>query len=128
VPCLFTGVTDKAMLKISIHEGSNQRRLVLEGKLIAPWTNEVRDSWARAGVDLHGRELVVDLRNLTAISQDGEDILLRLLTEGVKVRSSGVFAKQVLSQLSRRLRTNVQEDKKRNESPTKESNVQEAKI
>ena len=92
------------MLKISILDTPNQRRLMLEGRLIAPWAAELRSAWKTAQTDLHDRALVIDLKNLTAISEDGENALLELLSEGIKIRCSGVFTKHVLKQLARRTR------------------------
>ena len=97
------------MLKISIIEGRTQRRLILEGKLISPWANELRTACEKARAELDGRELVIDLKNLTVISQEGENVLLELMNEGAKFRCCGVFTKLVLRQLGRRLRRNVQE-------------------
>jgi len=71
------------VLKISILDTPSQRRLTLEGRLIAPWAAEL---------------------NLTAISEDGENALLELLREGIKFCSSGVFTKHVLKQLARSTR------------------------
>jgi hypothetical protein len=90
------------VFKISTIDSSGQYRLVLEGKLIAPWTKELRSECAQARADLHGRELVVEIRNLTTISQEGENVLLELMSEGVKFRCRGVFTRQVLRQLARR--------------------------
>ncbi len=92
------------MLRISIHEVRNERRLIVEGKLIAPWSDELKTACDRARADLDGRELVVELTNLTAISQQGENALFGLMSEGVKFRGCGVFTKQVLRQLARRTR------------------------
>lgn len=97
------------MLKISIFDTPNQRRLMLEGRLVWPWCAELSGAWKAAQADLHERELVIDLRNLTAISADGENALLELLSEGIKFRSSGVFTKHVLKLLARRTRQNRKE-------------------
>jgi hypothetical protein len=97
------------MFKISIIDRRHQRRLILEGKLVAPWTTELRAVCERARADLHHRELVVDIKNLIAISQEGENLLLELMKEGTTFRSRGVFTKHVLAQLARRVRRNVQE-------------------
>ena len=99
------------MLKISILDTLSHRRLVIEGKLVAPWAALLRSVWQKATADLHGRELVIDLEGLTAISQDGENILLELMQEGASLRSSGVFTKQVLERLACMIRGNVQEAK-----------------
>ena len=93
------------MLRISIIEGESKRRLVLEGKLVAPWIDEVRSAYENAKA-VNGRELIVDLRNLTIISTEGEGLLLELMKHGVRFQSSGVFAKEILRQLARRLSQN----------------------
>ncbi len=92
------------MLKISVLDTRRQRQLVIEGKLVGPWVAEMRDACDRARSGASGRELLIDFRSLTAISQEGENLLLQLLKEGVKFRCCGVFAKHVLSQLNRRAR------------------------
>jgi len=96
------------MLKISILDTSSHRRLVIEGKLVSPWAALLRNVWQKATAGLDGRELVIDLEGLTAITEDGEDILLELMEEGASFRSSGVFTKQVLERLSRMTCGNVQ--------------------
>ena len=97
------------MLKISIVESSSQCRLVLEGKLIAPWASELRNECSKAKGDLHGRELLVDIKNLMTISQEGENVLLELMNGGVKIRGCGVFTKHILRQLARRTRKELEE-------------------
>jgi len=95
-------------LKISIIENRSQCRLVLEGKLIAPWGTELRTECARAKVELQGRKLVVQM-DVTAISPEGENVVVELMNEGVKFRGGGVFTRHVLRQLARKTRKNVQE-------------------
>lgn len=92
------------MFRISIIEGRAQRRLVLEGKLIAPWTTEVESAWRSAGEQLHGRKLVIDLRNVTLISADGENTLYELMKDGAKFSCADVLTKHVLRRLARRNR------------------------
>jgi len=95
------------MVRVSIREARNERRLVLEGKLVTPWTTELRSACEKARQNLQGRELVVDLKNLTVISQEGENLLVALMNEGVKFRCCGVFTRQMLRQLARRARAQV---------------------
>jgi hypothetical protein len=97
------------MLKISILDTRSHRRLVVEGKLIGPWVAERRSAWRKAIADLNCRELVIDVKCLTAITEDGENVLLELMREGASFRSSGVFTKQVLKRLARKVRRDVQE-------------------
>jgi len=87
------------MLRISVVESPRRRRLVVEGKLIAPWAAELATACETAKADLHGRELIVDLGSLIAISAEGESVLLQLMREKVKLRC-GVFMKEVLRRLA----------------------------
>jgi anti-anti-sigma regulatory factor len=86
------------MLRISVVESPRRCLLVVEGKLIAPWTAELATAYEKARANLHGRELVLDLRSLTTISAEGEKVLLQLMNEQVKFRC-GVFMKEVLRRL-----------------------------
>jgi len=93
------------MIKISIIETPGQRRVVLEGKLARPWTTEVEGAWKTAFERLQGRKLVVDLANVTLISPEGEETLLKLMRSGAKFSSGGVLTRHVLKQLARRCRS-----------------------
>lgn len=92
------------MLKISVIDTRAQRRLVLEGKLIAPWTSELESAWKGAGEDLRGRRLVIDLTNVTVIGADGENTLFELMRNGARFSCGGILTKHVLRRLARRCR------------------------
>ncbi len=92
------------MLKISIVESPRRRQLVVEGKLIEPWAAELTRAWENAKADLNGRDLIVDLRGLTAVGPEGENVLLHLMRERVKLRC-GLFIKELIRGLRRRLST-----------------------
>jgi hypothetical protein len=100
------------VLRISILETHSRRRLVVEGKLVAPWAAELTSVWRKAMADPDGREVVIYVKCLTVITEDGENVLLELMKEGAKFHSSGVFTKQVLKRLAHRIRGNVQEEKR----------------
>jgi hypothetical protein len=100
------------MLKISLIESARQRRVIVEGKLIAPWADELRNACEEARADLLGRDLVIEMKHLTTISQEGESAILELINRGFKVRCHGVFAKHVLKQLTRRANGNLREMKR----------------
>ena len=95
------------MLKISLIENRTCCLLVLEGKLIAPWTAELKAACEKARAELRDRELVVDLKHITVISQEGENVLCELMSEQVKLRGRGVFTKQILRQVARRARRKI---------------------
>ena len=92
------------MLKISVVEGPRRCRLVLEGMLIEPWIAEVISEYTKAKGQLDGRELVIDITNLSAVSPAGESVLLLLLDDNAKFQS-GVYMKEVLKQLASKRRS-----------------------
>jgi hypothetical protein len=95
------------MLKITTIKTDRRCRLVLEGKLIAPWVAEVDREWNDARVSTRDLSLTVDLRNVTMISEVGEDILLRMMHEGVRFICGGVLNRHVLQRLARKLRGKI---------------------
>jgi len=98
------------MLKISITDTRAQRRLLVEGRLIAPWVAELRTTWDRVKSERDRRQVVIDIGNVTLISQEGENALLQLLSEGAKFRCcNGVLTKHVLQQLARRCQKDTNE-------------------
>jgi hypothetical protein len=95
------------MLKISVIDSPRQRRLIVEGKLIAPWAAELRNACQRASADLRGRELVIEMKDVMSISPEGENVILELISRGIRFRCSGMFTKHVLKELTRRASRNV---------------------
>jgi anti-anti-sigma regulatory factor len=93
------------MLKISLVDGQRQRRLIVEGTLVAPWASELTTACERARTNLDGRELIVDLRSVTGISSEGESALLQLMRDKTKLQC-GLFMSEVLRQLARKARQN----------------------
>lgn len=89
------------MLKITVVEDRQQRRLIVEGRLIAPWAAELTNAYEAGKADLEERELVVDLRSLTAVSTEGEAVLLQLMREKARFLC-GVYMREVLKQLAAR--------------------------
>jgi hypothetical protein len=102
----------EAMLKISLVENARSRRVIVEGKLIAPWAAELRSACEKARADLQGRELVIEMKNIATIGQEGENIIVELINGGIKFRCDGVFTKHVLKELTRRAGRNVGEVKR----------------
>jgi hypothetical protein len=93
------------MLKISIKDGRSRRLLVLEGKIIAPWTDELtKVAWQDDANHIASHELVIDLQGVTDINADGEETLYSLMVQGAKFRGGGVFIKQVMKRLAQRMR------------------------
>ena len=100
------------MLKISRADLGTQCRLIVEGKLIAPWVAELKSACEDARADLCGRDLVIEMKHITTISQEGENVILELINGGTRFRGHGAFTKHVLKQLTLRARGNFREIKR----------------
>jgi len=96
------------MLKISLVDDARQRRVIVEGKLITPWAAELRSA-LRKGKSRHGdRELVIEMKHVTTISQEGENVILELNKRGRNsIPLRRVFSKHVVKELTRRARRNL---------------------
>lgn len=81
------------MLKISIDEEKNQIILRVEGKLIAPWTEELENAWQLLAKKLGDRTLCLDIRSTTFVDQNG----LRILGKIIKTANTDVLADSPLT-------------------------------
>lgn len=95
------------MLKISIAEKSNECRLVLKGEMLGSGLAELTAICMRLKVGLRGRVMVIDIKDVMRISQEGENSLLELINNGAKLRPEGVLANSVLQQLAYRSKKQV---------------------
>jgi len=50
------------------------------------------------------------MRNLVSISQEGENVVLELMNDGVKFRAYGVFTQHILTQLAQGKRRKLREE------------------
>jgi hypothetical protein len=96
------------MLKISVVDSARRHRMIVEGALISPWTDELLTACEKARADLQGLELIVDVRGLTTIGPDGANLLLRLMREKIKLQC-GVYVRELLRQLARDAKRRPQE-------------------
>jgi hypothetical protein len=91
------------MLKITAIDSDHHRTLILEGQLTDPWISELERSWTEARMSIGADSIVVDLKDVTAISQHGENVLYRMMADGAEFNCCrGVLTKHVLQQLKHR--------------------------
>ena len=91
------------MLKITSITNANHTTLVLEGQLAEPWLSELERIWGESQMSIPTRTIVVDLKDVTVISQSGENILFRMMAGGVEFNCCrGILTKHVLQQLKQR--------------------------
>lgn len=90
------------MFKISIVDTPSKRTLLVEGKLIPPWTTELQRISHEASQELEGRKLAIDLSNVTVIGTEGENTIFELMKTGARFSCCGVLTKHVLKRLASR--------------------------
>ena len=90
------------MLKITTIKRDQRCRLLLEGDLVAPWVAELQREWNEVRVSTADLELIVDLRDVITISQEGQDVLLDMMSNGVRFVCCGVLNRHVIQQLARK--------------------------
>jgi DNA-directed RNA polymerase specialized sigma24 family protein len=97
------------MLKISKRETPTQCRLILEGRMVGTCVTELSTMCALLKTELRGRTLVIDIKDVVVISQEGENVLLQLIDHGAKLRPEGLLAKGLVRQLAQRSKKQVSE-------------------
>ncbi len=97
------------MFKMTVTDEDNERTLLVEGTLTGPFVEQLRSTCRRMYLAPMGRELALDVRNLSGISQEGENLLLDLIADNVKFRCQGMFTKLVLNRLGQRARRELEE-------------------
>jgi hypothetical protein len=104
------------MLKIIVVDSQTQRRLVLRGRMVGSGVDQFQRLWEEGLESRKDREFVIDLREVAAISQHAENILVEVMNRGASVITGAGIAKQVVENLSHRLRRRSASE--RSEGPT----------
>ena len=89
------------MLKITAIDREGQRTLVLEGRLADPWLTDLEHTWEVARETKDGRNLLIDLKDVTSISERGEIVLRQMMVEGAEFNCCrGVLTRHVVRRLT----------------------------
>jgi hypothetical protein len=75
--------------------------------MIGAEVKELKTLCSRLKSELKVRALVIDIKNVVLISQEGENALLRLINQGAKLGAEGVLAKCIVQQLAYRSKREV---------------------
>ena len=92
-----------AMLKITTVKTNRQCRIVVEGELVSSGVGVLKREWDEARVSAGCLTLIVDLRNVIVIGQEGKDVLIEMMSEGARFICGGVHNRHVLQQLARKV-------------------------
>lgn len=101
------------MLKITTTNSGYQRTLTLEGQLVDPWVSELEKSWTEAQHMIEQGTVRVDLKDVTAISQHGENLLFQMMCKGATFNCCrGAMTRHVVKQLERRRLGQARKDRR----------------
>ena len=89
------------MLRISMNEDMSEQRWVLQGRLTAPFLEELIESWRSSRDRRPTLNRVVDLNEVTCIDKDGEQVLLMMIRDEARFVASGLYTKHLLESLSK---------------------------
>jgi hypothetical protein len=92
----------EGMLKITITDTATEQRWTLQGRLVAPWVDELKMSWKSACRTIQGRRCIVNLDEVTFIDKRGERILRSMSSKGAQLVASDVYVNHVLDRLKRK--------------------------
>jgi hypothetical protein len=92
-----------AMLKITTVKTNRQCRIVVEGELVSSGVGELKRERDEARISAGCLTLIVDLRNVITIGQEGKEVLFEMMSEGVRFICGGVHNRHVLQQLARKI-------------------------
>lgn len=87
------------MLRITIENTPTEQTWILQGRVVRPWTAELRCCWKKAHAECQGRKCIVDLSEVTFIDENGERMLAKMMNEGAEFVVRGLYAKHILERL-----------------------------
>ena len=87
------------MLRISVEEEPDVLSLVLEGRLVGPWVDELRHVLQQRAESRNHAQLTVDLCGVTSMDTRGQRLLMELLQRGATLRCSDVMNQYLVEQM-----------------------------
>jgi len=87
------------MLRISMVDTPSECLLILEGKLMSVWVEELRNAWRDSRVDLRNRSIKIDVSELSFVTSDGEQLLLEMMCNGAQFQGGGVYVRHLIQEL-----------------------------
>jgi hypothetical protein len=87
------------MLRTMISDEPFGQRWVLQGRLCGQWAADLKEKWETMKSMREGRGCRVDLEGVTSVDDEGERVLLKMLSEGALLVASRAYMKYVLESL-----------------------------
>lgn len=90
------------LLRISVHNKPKAVTIKLEGKIVGPWVEEVRQAWLSLGPCLKSKRVWVDLCGVTAVDAAGTRLLSDIRESGARFRADTPLTKYFIEEIEQR--------------------------
>ena len=87
------------MMKIEIQEAGDRLILQVEGRLAGAFVPELENCWRTARANQPGRQISVDLKNVTCVDRAGRYLLQLMHATGVPFLHAGLAIQDILEQI-----------------------------
>jgi hypothetical protein len=88
------------MLRISTYDTDREFVMKLEGALAGAWVGELDAFWREAAWALRGRQLRVDVRDVSHVDAAGRALMTTMYLEGVRFITAGCVMPEVVREIS----------------------------
>lgn len=95
------------MLKITVQESAGEVRLQLEGKVTAPWVNELESCWRAALATPGLKRLEVDLSGVDYADAAGKYLLALMHAYGAELGAPTLALKEIVAEIQRAPRSSL---------------------
>jgi hypothetical protein len=86
------------MLRISLYESESTIRMVLEGRVVGPWADELDRVWGETAPRVGAKKVAVDLRDMTYADAVGRRVLKTIFSEsGAKLVATSLGVEDLAS-------------------------------
>ena len=87
------------MLKITVQNQNNATHILVEGKLVNGWIDELERCWRENAA--HSKNVHVDFVNIPFIEPEAKLLLKKMSAEGVTLSAREIHIKAILADISR---------------------------
>ncbi len=87
------------MLRVTVLENVLGPFVLLEGKLMSVWVEELRKTWRDVQLKLQNRAIKVDVSELSFVSDEGQRLILEMMADGATFQGGGVYIRHLINEL-----------------------------
>ena len=90
------------MLRITIYDRPQETSFLVEGRLVGQWVKALERCWEIVLAAEPSKAVLVTL-SLTALEDEGRNLLTRMRRQGVKLESAGVLMQAIIAEIEQRV-------------------------